>query len=100
MKEKCEECFVRKVCRDCYDIMQGHFEEEAQEQSDLKPCPFCGGDAVLDSYPDYEAERSCDPTEWYVQCTSCGITINGYYDPIRAKKAWNKRVDIPKGEQK
>lgn len=37
---------------------------------DLKPCPFCGGEAVLN---DYESERICS----YVKCPDCGARMDG-----------------------
>lgn len=54
----------------------------------LKPCPFCGGKAMIDS--DYIFKNS-----WKVFCRNCGCGT-GIYDgktPQRAAEAWNRRVD-------
>ena len=51
---------------------------------DLKPCPFCGGEA------EYESERvSC-----WIECSKCGAK-SGYAFvayPQEAVEAWNERV--------
>ena len=56
----------------------------------LKPCPFCGGEAIL---------RQCQNgfNIWYrVRCKDCGIAQdsigNGYYSESQAIEAWNRRV--------
>lgn len=56
--------------------------------TDLKPCPFCGGEA------DYFV-----PT--FIQCNKCGAR-SGYYDTYAAATAaWNTRADrwIPVSER-
>lgn len=57
---------------------------------ELKPCPFCGGEARLTfrSYPDGERYR--------VECADCGATTwPRIVDGKKAIKQWNMR----KGEQ-
>lgn len=51
---------------------------------ELKPCPFCGGEAVL------IATSNCSG---YVSCTRCGIKTNKYWDesmsmPEKERKKW------------
>jgi len=50
----------------------------------LKPCPFCGGEAVLhdECYPDY------------VQCTQCGAEVRGVCFGLDAADVkWNRRTE-------
>ena len=66
---------------------------------DLKPCPFCGGEAYL-----MLKDKNC----WYVTCDSCSASSEGYipsdvypwsaYDAIqdavnKAVEAWNRRAN-------
>ena len=49
----------------------------------LKPCPFCGGKAIIDG---------CDETLWIVICKECNASI-GYKETVQeAIDAWNNRV--------
>ena len=49
----------------------------------LKPCPFCGGEALIkqDQY-----SRS------YVVCPNCDTRSAARFDAARAAEAWNRRV--------
>ena len=66
--------------------------------SELKPCPFCGGNAVVVSAPISGV--------WCIQCKSCTATIGRktktisticgkeYFDTREAAEiAWNRRAD-------
>ncbi len=51
--------------------------------AELKPCPFCGGEARryngnIDSYG--------------VVCNKCGAKVYGYASKASATKAWNTRT--------
>lgn len=52
---------------------------------ELKPCPFCGGEAkVVDQF--YVSAR-------YVICEHCGATSSWCLTNEQAVKSWNRRVD-------
>ena len=65
--------------------------------TDLKPCPFCGGEAEINvKYGDY----GYTPHVYFVRCKHCGVKMemesNSYNDLSNAVViAWNRRV----GEQ-
>lgn len=55
---------------------------------ELKPCPFCGGEAFLEKHHN----RFID--WWIVGCTQCNIKQCGriYEFPFEAIEAWNRRA--------
>ncbi len=54
--------------------------------TDLKPCPFCGGKAVVEP----EGFIVCG---YWVKCSKCGIEQNTPYEMAdEAIAAWNRRV--------
>lgn len=61
---------------------------------ELKPCPFCGGEAVVDhwelSSPDegWEDERE---DIYYIVCSECGSETYEYRSKEEAIEAWNRR---------
>ena len=66
---------------------------------ELKPCPFCGGEADVNCFPtDYPTEHCCA----YIKCTKCGAEISRegrIEDASRLIKqviaAWNRRAQQP-----
>lgn len=54
--------------------------------SDLKPCPFCGGEADSDMDCEYGS-----PCGWSVTCELCGLTVYKESKAL-AEAAWNTRT--------
>ena len=52
--------------------------------TELKPCPFCGSDAIFsDGY-----------NHWYVRCSNqeCLVRTRRFLDKNNAMACWNRRV--------
>lgn len=49
----------------------------------LKPCPFCGGEAKMFTFVG---------EEYYVKCICCCARTDFYDSEFYAVKFWNKRV--------
>ena len=68
---------------------------------ELKPCPFCGGDAELDfahtSFCYIADDGKPRETGFFytVQCDDeiCGCRIGIYENPEMAIEAWNRRAE-------
>lgn len=53
----------------------------------LKPCPFCGGEAIL-------VKDFCSYKDWnYVRCEGCGVMTSVAIDAYSAIDLWNTRVE-------
>jgi Lar family restriction alleviation protein len=59
--------------------------------SELKPCPFCGGDTVM--IPGYETDgKKTYVPNWFVaKCCNCYCMTAKLYTEQDAISAWNKR---------
>lgn len=63
---------------------------------ELKPCPFCGGEAIINTERRHSgtAEKFC-----FIGCRTSGCiasihSMNRYYlTPEEAVEAWNRRID-------
>lgn len=61
-------------------------QEEAKGavmENELKPCPFCGGDNIMDE-PD-------DEKTYVVYCNTCFVCVEGYNTKEKAFEVWNTR---------
>ena len=60
--------------------------------TELKPCPFCGGEAVVvEEYLSEEADASADEITYFVSCGLCASRTDNYATKKRAIEAWNNR---------
>lgn len=76
-------------CAKCPALMKGYNEcrfkwLELPADVQLKPCPFCGGEAVLDVYKG----------TGLVSCKSCTLVTQTGDDVLSAVEAWNRRSPI------
>lgn len=70
-------------------------EEAAQRLTDagvLVPCPFCGGEAMVE----YD---TIEPFEYTVFCGDCGVMPTTSEDEQVARLAWNTRAPILSAEE-
>lgn len=59
---------------------------------ELKPCPFCGGSALIIRCP---PERDGQKTLHRPQCDQCGADCGGCDTPSEAIALWNRRTTAP-----
>jgi len=57
--------------------------------TELKPCPFCGGEA--EAYKKYFANNK--PSYVYVRCKNCKASTTNFFYEKNAFMAWNKRPE-------
>ena len=53
--------------------------------AELKPCPFCGGEALCNPF------RWLGFTSYYVKCEECKASTNNFDHAKEAIRAWNRR---------
>lgn len=61
---------------------------------DLKPCPFCGGEAILETVDGNSSE------EFYIYCPECDFESGVYSEPKFIVEKWNRRVFDGKGRER
>lgn len=66
---------------------------------ELKPCPFCGGEALLESEADPRyaptfSDPGCAnaPVVWWCRCIECGATVAWKESAQKATESWNRRT--------
>ena len=61
------------------------------ENRELKPCPFCDGEAEIFAYDAYDGYQG-NNTVYLVRCTKCWVELTrGKKDT--AIEAWNRRAN-------
>ncbi len=56
--------------------------------AELKPCPFCGGEADCSKNVLHNNQY-----EWAVECIECGAFTDCFATEEEAIEAWNRRAD-------
>ena len=60
--------------------------------SELKPCPFCGGEAELLIVPGKQ-------TKWVIRCRKCFANNGAFVSDHDAVEAWNRRAKEKKWQK-
>lgn len=68
-------------------------QQECTEKGIVLPCPYCGGEAIIE----YD---SVAPFEYDVVCGDCGVTLGISEDKNVALREWNTRPAPPIGRCK
>jgi Lar family restriction alleviation protein len=67
----------------------------SQNEDELKPCPFCGGEATIDKLNDSdyleEYNQRWDKDEYHARCSGCNALIGPFDDEKQAVLEWNTR---------
>lgn len=61
--------------------------------TELLPCPFCGGGAEITEHEDASCQnyRNC-PDVWSVLCQGCEARVMNFRDESDAIDSWNTRI--------
>ena len=71
---------------------------------ELKPCPFCGGEAITEgrkTIGNYKSDREYSYVNWIVRCTNrecfmSGLRMSAFLNELlteeEAIEAWNRRA--------
>ena len=68
----------------------------------LLPCPFCGGEASLDTASEIIDDPYSDERDFFFHCTNyfyCGIEGPNRGDTLGAISAWNTRPSLSNGDR-
>ncbi len=94
---KCVDCkgaggHGAKLCKTCEGT--GYAPNVFAPPSELKPCPFCGGEAsnVSAGYAGPTNTWHAGDRIFAVDCKDCGASVPNRYRNCLVVEAWNKRV--------
>ena len=59
--------------------------------AELKPCPFCGGDAKLKEFC-MRIRMFKQKKYYYAECSLCGVRTSAKSDAEESIEAWNRRT--------
>lgn len=89
MKENCAECKHHDVFWEGSGCNLLNHMEKCRFELRLRPCPFCGGEAVI-CIKDWDNRAD----EYKVACSACGVQQEDFtFDKYEAIEAWNRRVN-------
>lgn len=60
---------------------------------ELKPCPFCGGEAIGAAFERQYSDGTTADYLYGVSCRSCDMECGWYETEHEAQTAWNRRVN-------
>lgn len=81
-------------CKNCIECALRWIFLEAEEE--LKPCPFCGGEAktyCVGTEVEYTGSFTDSVTHHLVICTKCDANTGNYDTEEKAIERWNRRAD-------
>ena len=55
--------------------------------SEIKECPFCGGEAYV------VKDETQQLYKWRVECSCCFANTDNFFEMKKAVEAWNRRAD-------
>lgn len=61
--------------------------------NELKPCPFCGGEAGIHFHSELNEYYISEIDAVYIYCKHCDATTGPFLKKEVAIEAWNRRVD-------
>ena len=61
--------------------------EEKYKTQEIKPCPFCGGEAKC-----YNLSTNNDPAHYTITCTECWASIPAGDSEEETTNRWNRRT--------
>ncbi len=70
-------------------------KEEVSKEPEIKPCPFCGGEAEYTNLHDGIHFGGL----LYIKCKSCGACSDVYNDTQKLMMLWNMRHGTPEREK-
>ena len=63
-----------------------------KQKLELKPCPFCGGEAeICVAHWDFENDCPVNGSGYGVECKDCLTSTDEYETQEKAAQAWNRR---------